>query len=373
MRNDEMALDGLLPPQNLKALIVQNYMGVRFCDWLSSLTNLVELELINCKSCQSLPPLHHLSYLKKLMFRALPALEYVSDRDWDLSSTSSTMSKLMSFFQSLEELTISNCDNLKGWWPGKGGGTNNNGEAMVSIVEHQHQISFPKLLVLYINNCPNLTSMPLFPNLESLRLYGASSEPLRQTIMMRNDSVAATSASSFSAIHSSCCFSPLSKLKFLILSDVQDIEFLLMVIGNLSSLESLKIELCLNLALLPDGIGDLSSLVSLVIQDCPYLVSVPEEIGNLLSLETLTIWGCPNLETLPEGLCNLISLQSLTVQECHNLTSLPKGICNLPFLKFVNGQDWMCISAFTETGLTQDYITTSASTGSFTHCFLQIF
>ncbi|PON44641.1 LRR domain containing protein [Parasponia andersonii] len=365
MRNDEMALDGLLPPQNLKALIVQNYMGVRFGNWLSSLTNLVELELINCKCCQSLPTLHHLSYLKKLTFRALPALEYVSDRDWDLSSTSSTMSKLMSLFQSLEELTISNCDNLKGWWPGKGGGTNKNGEVMVSIVEHQHQISFPKHLVLYINNCPNLTSMPLFPNHESLRLYGTSSEPLQQTI-----NVAATSTSSFSAIHSSCCFSPLSKLKFLILLDVQDIEFLLMVIGNLSSLESLKIELCLNLALLPDGIGDLSSLVSLVIQDCSYLVSISEEIGNLLSLETLTFWGYPNLETLPEGLCNLISLQSLTVLECHNLTSLPKGICNLPFLKFVNGQDWMCISTFAETGQTQDYITTSASTGSFIYCLL---
>jgi hypothetical protein len=43
---DEESLEGLQPHPNLKALELWNYMGVRIPNWLSSLTNLVELDFI---------------------------------------------------------------------------------------------------------------------------------------------------------------------------------------------------------------------------------------------------------------------------------------------------------------------------------------
>jgi hypothetical protein len=43
--NDEKSLEGFQPHQNLKSLKVNGYGGVRFSNWLSLLTNLVDLEL----------------------------------------------------------------------------------------------------------------------------------------------------------------------------------------------------------------------------------------------------------------------------------------------------------------------------------------
>jgi hypothetical protein len=40
---DEESLEGLQPHPNLKALELSRYMGVRIPNWVSSLTNLVEL------------------------------------------------------------------------------------------------------------------------------------------------------------------------------------------------------------------------------------------------------------------------------------------------------------------------------------------
>ncbi|KAF4349442.1 hypothetical protein F8388_021025 [Cannabis sativa] len=59
VENDEMLLEGLQPPSNLKELHVWHFMGVRFGSWLSSLNNLVKLKLNMCYKCQYLPKLDH--------------------------------------------------------------------------------------------------------------------------------------------------------------------------------------------------------------------------------------------------------------------------------------------------------------------------
>ena len=46
---------------------------------------------------------------------------------------------------------------------------------------------------------------------------------------------------------------------------------------------------------LPEGIGDLTSLQTLRICQCPKLESLPEGFGALTSLQTLDIYGCPIL------------------------------------------------------------------------------
>jgi hypothetical protein len=64
--NDEKSLEGLQPHQNLKSLYVWGYGGVRFSNWLSLLTNLVDLRLRRCKRCRHLPPLSQLPSLESL-------------------------------------------------------------------------------------------------------------------------------------------------------------------------------------------------------------------------------------------------------------------------------------------------------------------
>lgn len=110
-------------------------MGVIHCNWLTFLTNLVELKLLYCRNCHDLPPLHHLSSLEKLTLSVLPPLKYVSDGLEDLFFTSSAPS-IMSFFQSIGELTISNCDHLQGWRPSTRGYTDDKGKIVGSIIEN---------------------------------------------------------------------------------------------------------------------------------------------------------------------------------------------------------------------------------------------
>ncbi|KAL5565468.1 hypothetical protein UlMin_028632 [Ulmus minor] len=367
VENDGMALDGFQPAQTLKALHVENYMGSRISDWLSSLARLVQLTLTECEKCQYIPPLHHLSSLERLKLESFGAMEYISEMDEDeFSASMASSTSTNSFLPSLKQLEIVRCENLKGWWRNKRSGD----------IAHRKpgQPSFPNLSYLCLRKCSQLTSMPRFPNVERVELVSSSSKPLQQTI---------TSAS-FST-------SP-SKLSHLEIKEVEDVESLQKLIdslsslqsldiwrysslvslpneiGNLSSLQSLRIVECPNLTSLPSGIGNLSSLQSLDIWVCSSLVSLPNEIGNLSSLQSLNIfgcssfsfvslpneignlsslqslkiWGCSSFESLPNEIGNLSSLQSLDIWECSSLVSLPNEIGNLSSLQSLD--IWRCFS-----------------------------
>ncbi|KAL4636961.1 hypothetical protein ACB092_03G046300 [Castanea dentata] len=354
---DENLMEGLRPHRNLKMLKVKRYQGVRFPSWLPSLTGLVILQ-ISCSKCQHLSPMHQLPNLRNLSLEEMDGLEYISDREiTEEISASST------FFPSLESLKLGNCPNLKGWWR--------------RDTAHVPLPSFPRLLQLEISRCRNLTCMPLFPNLEEpLRLTVSSCNPLQQTMNMRAIS-SVPSASNSSP--------PLSKLKFLRLCRIEDIEFLpVQWLQNLASLEELEIEKCARLKspslslfmqhltslkalsicgcnevdlfsdqdarpagvsplqrltilnvprliTLPLWIGNLTS--HLQIEECPNLISLSEEIGNLTVLKNLEIFNCPSLMSLSQGIGNLKALQNLEIRGCPNLKSLPEGIGNLTALQ----------------------------------------
>ncbi|KAK6269752.1 hypothetical protein POUND7_006857 [Theobroma cacao] len=167
---DESLLNNLEPHPNLKELMVSYYGGVRFSSWLSSLTNLVDLQIAHLRNCQRLPPLDHLSSLRCLVLVELNALEYVAE-SFPLPCSRSGKP----FFPSLKTLCIQRCSNLKGWWRTKN-------ENQGSIAE---LLCFPCLSKLEIMGCPDLTSMPLFPSLDqNLTLEDASIRPLQQTLKM---------------------------------------------------------------------------------------------------------------------------------------------------------------------------------------------
>uniref|UniRef100_A0A7N2RD33 Disease resistance protein RGA3 n=1 Tax=Quercus lobata TaxID=97700 RepID=A0A7N2RD33_QUELO len=305
--DDENSMDSLQPHDSLKSLEVEGYMGVRVSSWLSFLTNLVDLMIFNCKKCQYLPPLYQLSSLRELHIELMDSLEYITDGDMN-DEISASLASPSTFFPSLEELNLTNCPNLKGWWRSVDKG---NEAISSSSTNHYHQYipSFPRLSCFRFQSCPKMTCMPLFPNLEKgLFLIKSSLKALEETIEMNNRG---GRASSFPSSSSSSSFSPpLSKLKVLQLG--------------------LELE------------------------------SLPEEwFKNLISLESLGIGGCPNLTSLPEGMSHLTSLQDLDIRYCTNLTSLPEGMSHLTSLKRLlinncpqlmqrcekeNGEDWDKIS-----------------------------
>ena len=369
---DEMSLEGLHPHPNLEELILTNYMGVTIPSWVSSLTNLVDLQLwSNCR-CHHLPPLNQLPFLNSVCLVNMEALQYISE---DIVSNVLGYS-ITTFFPSLFSLKIKKCPNLKGWWRKD----DNDGPGHLLLP------SFPRLSKLEIEDCPNLTFMPLFPYLKvELKLWEASLKVLQQTMNKQRPSTSTSSS----------CYFPLSELDFLYLKGVNDLESLpekwlqnfvslrrLFIyrchglrslpckdIQHLTSLQEMNIVDCNELALvndeddgmqwqglrslhslcfwgtpklvsLPNGLQHVTTLQKLEILNCNDLMAIPEWIGNLTSLHHLSISGCSNQTSLPQEICNISSLQIFEIKNCPNLMALPESIDNLTLLRVLTIGQW---------------------------------
>lgn len=253
---DDALLEGLKPHQNLKELTIIRFGGIRLSSWLSSVTNLTMIDISICIKCQYIPELDQLPSLKRLRLFKLSALEYISS-----SSPPST-----TIFPSLEELRIFACPELKGWWRTDG-----------STTQTAEPPLFPSLSKLTIDGCPKLVFMPLYPSLEELSLCSTSSHPLQQT-MMRTTNTAEP---------------PFSKLKSLTIESIDDLEtWPEEMMPNFPSIQNISIELC------------------------PKLISLPQRLNNATTLKTVGIYDCPNMAILPEGL----QLQSLEIIQCPQLS-----------------------------------------------------
>ncbi|TQE10990.1 hypothetical protein C1H46_003405 [Malus baccata] len=318
-----MSMEVLQPHSNLKMLSVWYYGGVRFASWFSSLINLVELRLWGCLRCQHLPPLDHFPSLKFLQLEWFEKLEYISDN----TSSSNSMSDEM--MTSLECLWVKRCPVLKGWWRAH---THNNASSFSSSTENLSLPSFPSLSQLAISKCPNLSSMPLYPNVEIIDLNGCSSKVVHSLFVRGASDITHDVGVDVSASSSS---PHLSKLTHLSINNIEDLECLTSQgMGNVPSLQSLYIADCPNLALLPyHGMGNLASLRELTVINCSNLTSMSEGIANLTSLQELTVISCPYLTSMSEGIANLTSLRELTVRNCSNLTSMSEEIANLTSLQ----------------------------------------
>ncbi|XP_065621808.1 putative disease resistance protein RGA4 [Quercus suber] len=347
---DEKLLENLPPHQNLKYLEVHQYKGVKFSSWVSSLINLVDLSIENCKRCRYLPPLSHLPSLKSLSLNVMNDLEYISDNDTSKEVPTPSTTSSTPFFPSLKSLTIEECPNLKGWWGRTGRDLVATRSASTPNYQqdssHNSLPLFPLLSYLWIWNCPKMTSMPLFPNLEEcLYLKNVSLKPLQETMSM--NFLVPSSSSSLSAS------SPLSKLHKMDLDSIEDIESL-PAEWALYSVKYLRFWDCPKLTSMSGAMLYLTSLDFLLISNCeefdplrdmhddgmewrcliclrrlyfgsiPKLKSLPVGLQCISTLKELIISNCPNLMTLPE----LTSLEYLRIERCEpNLTSLLEISC----------------------------------------------
>ena len=153
----------------------------------------------------------------------------------------------------------------------------------------------------------------------------------------------------------------LNSLRFLILSNCDNLESLVETMLVCTSLRLLHIENCGGLISLLPALKFLTTLEALIIENCvkldltemednqddfpaslrglnftrlPQLVAMPDWIKrSAKSLQVLYIQSCPNLTALPEWLVNLELLRRLTITNCPKLSSLSKGKLCLPALR----------------------------------------
>ncbi|KAL2623520.1 hypothetical protein R1flu_003725 [Riccia fluitans] len=127
-------------------------------------------------------------------------------------------------------------------------------------------------------------------------------------------------------------FTGMSSLEDIQLKQIDNLQALSGMIGQLSHLQSLSLSGLRNLNVIPESLGNLYSLQALEVWDCPNFQSLPETLGQLSSLRRLSLSFCRNLQTLPDSIVDLSSLQSLDLTGS-TLDSLPDTIKNLSQLK----------------------------------------
>jgi len=327
---DEMSLEGFQPHPNLKDLDFYYYPGSRLPSWVSSLTNLIRFKLRNCTKCQYLPPLSEMPSLKTLILYNMDDMQYISDSN-DFSSSSSAP---IPFFPSLENIRLYDCPNLKGWWRRRDSSVELNSDShnSVEIIEPPLLPSFPCFSELLIEDCPMLTSMPMFPHVEEqLILCNTSWKPLQHTMMMNM----ATPQSPLSTATSSSSSTPFSKLKRLTLRSITDLVTL--PLQHLTSLQHLNLLDCPELEFANDEDEmqwqGFKSLFSLHFSGLPKLLSLPSGLQHATTLENLKIKNCENLMAVPDWIHNCKSLKVFEISRCSNLTSLPEGMGRLTSLQ----------------------------------------
>ncbi|XP_073143379.1 putative disease resistance protein RGA4 [Henckelia pumila] len=282
---DEKVLEALEPHPNIKTIQIDGFRGRYFPQWWrnSSLVNLVEFELVNCRNCLRLPQLGKLSHLKIMYLRDV-GVEYIIMED-EIIMEYGISSKL---FPSLERLRLDELQNLKGFSKEK--------VTEISI--------FPRLQNLDIYRCCSSLILPQLPSLKVLT--GCRGNNL--TSLGRPDLLTSL------LIHD---------------GDIPD-----EVLENLTSLESLWISNCQEFVELPEDIRYLKSLTEIWLHDLPKMVSLPESLKHLPSLFCLSLYKLPELTKILAVCSTCIS--ELRIWSCPKLTSLPDTIKEMKHLKYLS-------------------------------------
>ncbi|XP_062077220.1 putative disease resistance protein RGA3 [Humulus lupulus] len=85
--------------------------------------------------------------------------------------------------------------------------------------------------------------------------------------------------------------------------------------------------------IVPSSIEKLKFLKYLDLSENEDILKLPNSITKLVNLQTLRLSSCFKIRQLPRDIQNLISLRHLEIDGCHNLTSLPQGFGHLTNLQ----------------------------------------
>ncbi|TYG69539.1 hypothetical protein ES288_D05G238900v1 [Gossypium darwinii] len=327
----QQLINWLKPSPNIRRLSIKGYLGCEFPFWMESdaIHNLTVLELINCKTVETLPMLGQLPFLKCLNIQGM---DNVVKIDYEFYSGA------MCPFPSLNELTLQDFPELRTW---EGMGSTEAFPCLKKLsimncplLKTMPSFGFPCLKRLSIMKCPLLKTMPSFPTLQHLMLKDCNPLLLRSAADLRT--LLTLVIDSFCELD----FIPkvlLENCLLLVSLTVISCPMLPRLpanLGRVTALKSLKIGWCAMLDSLPHGLANLISLENLEIIECPSLVTLPEQsLERLSSLRSLSFENCNGFTSLPRGMQHATALERLTVMYCSNLASLPDGLQNLLVLK----------------------------------------
>ncbi|XP_078169225.1 putative disease resistance protein RGA1 [Carex rostrata] len=324
--NDLGVLEALQPHTKLKVLKVQQYGGREFAAWLANpvamgFINFVELHLIGCSQCETLPAVWKLPSLRVLCLKDMSSLTCISRTDHKDSSGQ--------FFPSLKRLVLVGLKKLERWHEEEEREeTEEEEEGGVSTSSYMETtFKLTKLHQLEITSCPNLKTMPYVPRLKHIT---ASIENYRLLLSVTNVITREESLVKEANIAkaSSADNEPFPALK----EEVEEIEGSdTLKILRMDSTNSFFMPTILPHSLL--GVSGLwrsfNRLEYLEIINCNTLVSWPLEFRYLKLLIRLSIRMCPNLTGKPPAHAkNNISLfptlRNLEFYECSSLKEVPK-------------------------------------------------
>ncbi|XP_059638962.1 putative disease resistance RPP13-like protein 1 [Cornus florida] len=223
---------------------------------------MVNLSLIGCRKCRSLPPLQQLPKLRELYIEGMHEVQHLGD---GLP------------FPSLEMLKFEDMPAWKEW------------SFSISIGVEESRSQFPCLRELSLRGCPNLiTVSPLrLPSLQKLYLEECEEVVLKSIVGVTS----------------------LTSLEVVDIRGLSQLEEAL--VQSLVALESLVFEKCNQLMALWQNGGEVAQKNNLVrlqrlrVASCPQLVSFGEELHD---------------EGLP-----CINLQELYIRDCENFVCFPKA------------------------------------------------
>ncbi|KAM6570481.1 hypothetical protein CsatB_018466 [Cannabis sativa] len=321
----EKGLEDLRPHRSLREFCLSGYGGRNFPKWLSSLKNLVKLSLSKCNKCQFLPPLEHFSKLEVLIVDELMKLQYIVEN------------KSTTTFSSLKEIRLTNLPEVKGWY------WNDAAENVEQEEEGEEEATFTCLSKLVVEDCPNLTSMPLFPCLEELLLLKNTSwKPFKQTMALAatQEASSSSSGSSFKQTivsnkgkeiqqpnelkkpSSTTCstVAPLSKLRTLHIINMSNGDPNMW--QSLHSLRSVTLDHIADINDQLQGLRQVKSLQQLRIWRCDSLEEIPSWINDSNSLKTISIKLCPKLTVSRDKLSLITSSKKVEIEDCPRLSHI---------------------------------------------------
>ncbi|KAL8139382.1 hypothetical protein V2J09_005403 [Rumex salicifolius] len=275
----------------LQFLEIVHYRGIKMPNWgngrRTNEATLTSLQLIECSRVKCLPSFRHLPNLNVLTLMEMDELEYIQEDEKEEKLSPNAI-----FLPDLKKLRFVKLKKLKGW-------SRKVEEATRSKEEHAatctpHALSFPSLLQLRIQECPELNHMLLCPRLGELFLESVKAKVIHQLLL---------------PIHGNSFPSNTTTPS--------------------SSLQSVEIKNCHDLVSFPGE--SLTSLRRLCIESCTKLNKV--ELAPLGSniLEELTLWKCPELELWEENKRgvdwdSLPKLTTLTLEEDPSSEKLPYSL-----------------------------------------------
>ncbi|XP_078158255.1 putative disease resistance protein RGA1 [Carex rostrata] len=368
--NDLGVLEALQPHTQLKVLKVQQYGGGEFAAWLANpvamgFVNFVELHLIGCSQCETLPAVWKLPSLKVLCLKHMPNLTCISRTDEKDNSGQ--------YFPSLKRLALVGLKKLERWHEEAihtiiGGGETEEEEEGGETEEEEKPkkrrnrrrgvIIFTMLDQLEITSCPNLKTMPLVPQLkhitasiENYRLLWSVTNVITQAKSLVEEANIAKASSAdnepFPTLKEEVEERKgTEKLRILRMDSTNSFFMPTMLLHSLlgfsglwrsfNFLQYLEIINCNTLVSWPLEFRDLKHLIRLSIRMCPNLTGkLPAQAENNIwlfsSLRKLEFYGCSSLKEVPKCGDYFSGLSVLELDECPQV-ELISGIKRLDML-----------------------------------------